>query len=142
MWPVFKGGEIHANIRIKEEEQKQAYYAYQKAVLAAIQDAEDSLVRYTTEQRRYLVLKNAEDSDASSANLAVQQYRAGLVTYINVLTAQSNMLSVRDQLAQSNAALATDLVAVYKALGGGWQGAGSSLPEHAEGATLDRLLKQ
>lgn len=126
MWPIFKGGEIHANIRAKKEEEKQAYYAYQKAVFAAIQDAEDSLARYTAEQRRFIVLQSAAKSDQSSASIAAQQYRAGLVNYISVLTAQSNALAARDQLAQSSASLATDLVSTYKALGGGWQPADES----------------
>jgi multidrug efflux system outer membrane protein len=140
MWPVFKGGEIHANIRAKEEEEKQAYYAYQKAVLAAIQDAEDSLARYTAEQRRFIVLQSAAKSDESSVNIAVQQYRVGLVNYISVLTAQSNALAARDQLAQSNASLATDLVSSYKALGGGWRPAKPDEPEQRD--LLDRVFSQ
>ena len=119
MWPIFHGGEIHANIRTKEEERQQAYYAYKKAVLIAIQDVEDSLSRYATERRRYVGLDSAAKSDASSYELAMQQYRAGLVNYISVLTVEADLLSARNQLTQSRATL-TDLVAVYKALGGGW----------------------
>jgi outer membrane protein TolC len=54
--------------------------------------------------------------------LVLQRYRVGLVIYMNVLVAQSSVPSARDQLAQQiRAALSTDLVGVYKALGGGWQ---------------------
>jgi outer membrane protein, multidrug efflux system len=120
VWPIFHGGEIRANIRSKKEDAKQAYYAYQKAVLGAVRDAEDALTRYTTEQQRLVQLERAVASGNSSAALARQQYRAGLVTYVNVLTAQANALSAQDQLEQSRQALATDLVSLYKALGGGW----------------------
>ncbi len=121
VWPIFQGGKIHANIRAKKEETQQAYYAYQKAVLGAVQDAEDALARYTTEQRRLVELERAESASGASANIALQQYRAGLVTYVNVLTAEATELSARDQLEQSRQIFATDLISLYKALGGGWQ---------------------
>jgi NodT family efflux transporter outer membrane factor (OMF) lipoprotein len=121
MWPLFEGGKTHANIRTKKEQAKQAYYAYQKAVLGALQDTEDALARYMTEQQRLMELRRAVQSATSSAMIAEQQYRAGLVTYVNVLTAQSNELSARNQLMQSQQALETNLVSLYKALGGGWQ---------------------
>jgi outer membrane protein TolC len=127
MWPIFHGGEIHANIRSKKEDAKQAYYAYQKAVLGAVRDAEDALIRYTTEQQRLTQLERAVASGNSSVALARQQYRVGLVTYVNVLTAQANALSAQDQLEQSRQALATDLVSLYKALGGGWQETNSAM---------------
>ena len=107
-WPIFHGGEAHANIRAKEEEEQQDYLAYQKAVLAAVQDSEDALVRYAAEQRRYLALGKALARDQSSTTIALQQYQAGLTNYVNVLTAQSNELQVNDQLAQSKQALAAD----------------------------------
>jgi NodT family efflux transporter outer membrane factor (OMF) lipoprotein len=120
VWPIFHGGQIQANIRAKEEERKQAYFAYQKAVLAAVQDVEGALTRYTTEQRRLTSLSATADSDKSSVEIAQQQYRAGTVAYVSVLTAQANYLNARDQMEQSRQAFATDLVSVYKALGGGW----------------------
>jgi len=120
-WPLFKGGEIRANIKQKQEEEQQAYYAYQKAVLGAVKDAEDALVRYTTEQQRLMALEQSVAFGQSSVTIAVQQYNAGTVNYVNVLTAQSNLFSAQDQLAQSRGQLATDLASLYKALGGGWQ---------------------
>jgi NodT family efflux transporter outer membrane factor (OMF) lipoprotein len=119
-WPLFHGGSAHANIRAKEEEEQQAYLAYQKAVLVAVQNAEDALVRYAAEQRRSLALQKALARDQSSTTIALQQYRAGLTNYVNVLTAQSNELQVNDQLAESRQALSADLASLYKALGGGW----------------------
>jgi multidrug efflux system outer membrane protein len=119
-WPIFHGGQIRANIRAKEEETQQAYLSYQQAVLKALQDSEDALARFTSERQRLLSLQTAVQSARSSERIAEQQYRAGLVTYLNVLTAQSTLLNAEDQLTQSRQALAQDLVSVYKALGGGW----------------------
>ncbi|HEY5049208.1 MAG TPA: efflux transporter outer membrane subunit [Rhizomicrobium sp.] len=119
-WPIFEAGKIHANIRANEEQQLQAYLAYRKAVLSALEDAEDALARYTTEQRRLLATREAAAAATSSVAIAQAQYRAGLTPFINVLTAQTNSLSSRDQLVQSQQALATDLASLFKALGGGW----------------------
>ena len=120
-WPIFHGGEARANIAAKDEERLQAYYAYQRAVLVAVQDAEDALVRYAAEQRRFVSLNEAVTRNRSSTAIALQQYQAGLTTYINVLTAQSTELQASDQLAQSKQALAVDVASLYKALGGGWK---------------------
>lgn len=121
MWPVFNGGKIHANIRAKEEEAEQAYYAYQKTVLGAVQNVEDALVRCATDRQSVAERERAEAFAGSSARIAAEQYRASLVTYLNVLTAQGNDLAARDALAQARQVLATDQVSLFKALGGGWQ---------------------
>jgi NodT family efflux transporter outer membrane factor (OMF) lipoprotein len=123
-WPIFHGGQIHANIRAKEEEEKQAYYAYQKAVLGGVQNAEDALVRYETEQQRFVALQEGAKTAEVSTALALQQYRSGLVIYTSVLQAQTTQLTAEDNLAQSRAALTADLVSLYKALGGGWKDEG------------------
>ncbi len=60
------------------------------------------------------------DAAANSLKIAQDQYKTGLVTFINVLQAENTLLNSRDQLAQSDAQVLSDLVSVYKALGGGW----------------------
>jgi NodT family efflux transporter outer membrane factor (OMF) lipoprotein len=119
-WPIFSAGKIEANIRSKEEDRNQAYFSYQKAVLGAVRDAEDALARYRTDQQRLIALERAAESGRSSVEISSQQYRAGLAPYLNVLSAEANYLSVSGQLVQSRQALVTDLVSLYKALGGGW----------------------
>jgi NodT family efflux transporter outer membrane factor (OMF) lipoprotein len=133
MWPVFHGGQIRANIRSKEDEADQAYFAYKKTILTAMQDVEDSLLRYDKDQERLLSLERAATSARSSSDIAYQQYRVGLAPYVNVLTAQANDLSAEVQLEQGRQALTTDLVSLYKALGGGW-----SLTDPKLGPPLDR----
>ncbi|HEX4533121.1 MAG TPA: TolC family protein, partial [Rhizomicrobium sp.] len=89
-----------------------------------IQDAEDALVRYQKEQHRFLSLRSAVETGRSSVALSKQQYNAGLVTYVNVLTSDQQYRQAQDQLVQSRQALAQDLISLYKALGGGWSSAG------------------
>ncbi len=118
--PIFNGGKTHANIHAKEEEAQQALLAYRAGVLGALRDAEDALIRETTEQQRRDSLEAAARSARSSARIALDQYRVGLTTYVNVLQAQATDLQAQDQLAQSQLQLSTDLISLYKALGGGW----------------------
>lgn len=119
-WPIFEGSALNANVRIKKEQREEAYLAYQKSVLTALQETEDDLARYSAEQRRLESLRQSRAAADSSLHIAEEQYRAGLVTFINVLDAQAALLKAQDDEAQSQQALADDLVALYKALGGGW----------------------
>ncbi|WP_174301150.1 efflux transporter outer membrane subunit [Caulobacter sp. S45] len=119
-WPVFQGGQIRGNIRAARAQQDQAYYTYQKTVLTALQDVEDSLARYQADQRRIVAQKASVDASANSLTIARQQYEVGLVTFINVLQAEQTDLNARNGLVQDEGQLAVDLTSLYKALGGGW----------------------
>ncbi len=119
-WPIFQGGQIRGNIRAARAQQDQAYYTYQKTVLTALQDVEDSLARYQADQRRIVAQKASVDASANSLMIARQQYQVGLVTFINVLQAEQTDLNARNGLVQDEGQLAVDLTSLYKALGGGW----------------------
>lgn len=119
-WPIFEAGRIRAGIRASREAELQAWLAWKKAVLAALRDAEDALARYSDEERHEKALEDSERAAASSETIARQQYTAGLVTFVNVLEAETALLNARDQLIQSREALALDLGTIFKSLGGGW----------------------
>jgi NodT family efflux transporter outer membrane factor (OMF) lipoprotein len=118
--PVFDGGRSHGEIGAAREERLQADLAYRKAVLGAFRDVEDALARYRSEDDRRGNLARSVTSAQNSLNIAEAQYRTGFVTYINVLQADDSLLNAQDQLTQSDAQLLSDLIALYKALGGGW----------------------
>ena len=118
--PIFEGGRIRANIAAAKEEREQAELAYRGAVLGAFRDVEDALARFKAEDDRRTSLEQSVTAAQSTLKIAQDQYRAGTVTFINVLQAQNALLKSRDQLTQSDAQALSDLVSVYKALGGGW----------------------
>jgi outer membrane protein TolC len=89
--------------------------------LTALQEVEDALVAYAIEQTRRADLIEALNQSEQSLSLARQQYEYGLVSFLNVLDAERNVFSAEDNLTQSNENVSTDLVGLYKALGGGWQ---------------------
>ena len=118
--PLFSAGKTRAAIGEAKEQAVQARIAYRGAVLGALRDAEDALARHRSEEARRAQLARAVDAAADSLTIAQNQYRVGLVTFLNVYTAENTLLNARDQLAQSDAQSAQDLISLYKALGGGW----------------------
>jgi NodT family efflux transporter outer membrane factor (OMF) lipoprotein len=118
--PIFDAGKTRASIRVAREENRQAEIAYQTSILVALREVEDDLARYTAEELRRTSLAQSVVASRNSLAIAEDQYRTGFVTFINVLTAENTLLNAEDQLTQSDAQVATDLVAIYKALGGGW----------------------
>jgi NodT family efflux transporter outer membrane factor (OMF) lipoprotein len=120
-WPIFDAGRIRANIEVRNAQQEQALTQYEKTVLAAFGDVETSLVNYAQEQERYRSLTAALAADRRAVEMANELYVRGLNSFLNVLDAQRSLYAAENDLAQSEAAMAANLVALYKALGGGWQ---------------------
>ena len=120
-WPIFAGGRIYWNIKLQDALQEEALAAYEKTVLTALQDVETALVAYAKEQEHYRSLAEAVDSNRQAVDLAMKLYLAGKTDFLNVTTAQRNLFVNEDLLTQSRRTLATNLVALYKALGGGWE---------------------
>ncbi|HWE46711.1 MAG TPA: efflux transporter outer membrane subunit [Caulobacteraceae bacterium] len=120
-WPIFDAGKGRANVRTAREKEVQAYAAYRKSVLGALKDVEDALSRYGAEQRRNAALGLAALSADRAYREAEGRYRSGLADFTTVLNSEGALFSAESQKAQSDGALATDLVSLYKALGGGWE---------------------
>jgi NodT family efflux transporter outer membrane factor (OMF) lipoprotein len=119
-WPVFDAGKIRANIEIRNAQQEQALKLYEKSVLGALGDVESALVNYSKEQTRYRSLLGAVDANRRALQMSNDLYTQGLIGFLNVLDAERALYSSENDLAQSEANMASNLVALYKALGGGW----------------------
>jgi NodT family efflux transporter outer membrane factor (OMF) lipoprotein len=117
---LFNREQLRQNLVIQTERQEQAARAYEGRVLAALQDVEDSLTALAQEQIRREHLTAAATAAEQAADLSLQLYTAGLRDFREVLDAQRSLLSLQDSLASSGAGVATDLVRLYKSLGGGW----------------------
>ena len=119
--PIFEGGALRANVRIAKAQAGQAALQYRSTVLKALQDVDNALVSYRTDQDRREALTRTVEANRISLQLATDSYRKGLVSFVTVLDAERQLAQTRQQLAQSTVSVTTDLIAVYKALGGGWQ---------------------
>jgi outer membrane protein, multidrug efflux system len=120
-WPIFQGGKIVANIEVQNARQEQALVSYQKIVLVSLQDVEDALVAYSKEQATRQSLTDAVAAAARADEISRELYARGLVDFLNVLINDRALYNLQDQLAVSTQKVSTDLVALYKALGGGWE---------------------
>jgi len=119
-WGIFKAGAIRQNIEAQSALQEQYLIAYEVAVLSALEEVENALVAYAEEQHRRDDLRKAMEAAKKAVDMAQHKYQAGLTDFSNVLDAQRSLLSFEDQLAQSDGAVTSNLVRLYKALGGGW----------------------
>ncbi len=120
-WRIFDAGRIRANIRIQNARQEQALATYEKTVLMSFEDVENALVSYAKEQIRHNSLKDARQTSQESFRIANRLYANGLVNFIDVLDAERSYYQAQDDLVQSDRDEAADLIALYKALGGGWE---------------------
>ena len=120
-WPVFDAGRIRSNIRVQGARQEQALIRYRQAVLSALRDVEDALSNYAAEQVRRQSLAEAVAADRQAVAVARDQYAQGVIDFLTVLDAERSLFRSEAALADSDRTVATDLVALYKALGGGWE---------------------
>ncbi len=119
-WPVFDGWRIRSNIEIQDARQEQAAAVYEQTVLLAFQEVENALTAYLNEQDRYVALTDAVRSSRLSRRLSNELYTGGLGPFLNVLEAQRAVYASQDAMVQSQTTIITNLISLYKALGGGW----------------------
>jgi outer membrane protein TolC len=120
-WPIFSAGRIRAQIRAADARADEAAARYEKAVLSALSDSETALNRYAAATSQLADLDAARAASAKALELARQRYHAGEDDLLNLLDAQSDY-SLTDQASvAARATQLTDLVSLYKALGGGWE---------------------
>src|SRR6266403_1716360 len=119
-WAAFDLGRVGAQIKIAHAQADADLAAYEASVLGALEETEGALVTYGRAQGRRELLTQAATASERASDLARQRFQGGLTDFVNVLEAERDVLSVQDSLAQSRTQTATALVAVYKALGGGW----------------------
>ena len=119
-WAAFDLGRVKQRINIARASTEASLAAYESAVLTALEETEGALIVYGRSQSRRDLLTEAARASEKASSLARQRFQGGLTDFVNVLDAERDALSDQDNLAQSRTQTATALVAVYKALGGGW----------------------
>jgi NodT family efflux transporter outer membrane factor (OMF) lipoprotein len=119
-WRLFESGRIRAAVEVQKALQEQDIITYHQTILGALQEVENALVASTKEQAHRDALVSAVAANRKAVELAEKLYIEGLTDFINVLQAQGALFSTENALVQSTASVSTNLVALYKALGGGW----------------------
>ncbi|MCB2186146.1 MAG: efflux transporter outer membrane subunit [Deltaproteobacteria bacterium] len=119
-WNIFSAGRIRAQIKVQDALTEQALYYYEKTILTAISEVESALAGFTGQKEREKALGVSVEAAKRSVELSMQLYRDGLTDFQTVLDSQRDLFNFEDQLAQARGAASSNLVSLYKALGGGW----------------------
>jgi NodT family efflux transporter outer membrane factor (OMF) lipoprotein len=121
VWPFLNYGRLENAVRVEDARLQQLLVGYRSVVLGAAQEVEDAMVGFLKAQQGLEYERNAVLAAQRSEELAVIQYREGAVDYQRVLDAQRSLLQGQNNLARARSSVATNLIALYKALGGGWE---------------------
>ncbi len=139
-WPIFNYGRIENGVRVEDARFQQSLIGYRDVVLRAAQEVEDALVGFLKSQDSVVFEQGSVKAAQRSVEIALIQYREGAVDYQRVLDAQRSLLQEQNALAQTRSSVVTSLIALYKALGGGWE-ARQGQPIVAE-PTRDEMAKR
>lgn len=120
-WPILDWGKIRSNIDVRNEQLAQSLIRYEQVVLASFEDVEGSLLRLVSSQEQYAALSRAVDASRRAVQLAQDLYQTGNVDFRTVLENQRTLYDAEDQAVSSHTNALTNLIALYKSLGGGWE---------------------
>jgi len=123
--PIFDAGKRAAKVAEKIADRDEKIADWQAAVRSAVEETENALIALDRERAHNIALRRTVAAYADALKVSDVQYDAGLATFLNVLDSGRSLASQRDNLAASDVQLAIDAIALYKALGGGWQNVGT-----------------
>jgi NodT family efflux transporter outer membrane factor (OMF) lipoprotein len=119
-WRIFDANQLINEVRVANAQQEASLINYKRTVLQSFSDVEDALVAYAQDQNRTKALADSVSANQRAVDLSNQLYTRGLGDFLNVLDAERQLFAAQTDLAASQTAVDTDLVQLYKALGGGW----------------------
>src|SRR5262249_53221069 len=124
-WAAFDLGRVHARVAGARARTNTTVAEYEQTVLKALEETENALVTHARTRDQLIHASDAAESSAAAAKLARVRYEGGIVDFLEVLDAERTQLVAEDQLARTPTEPAASLIAVYKAVGGAWEGAPS-----------------
>src|SRR6202051_957706 len=119
--PIFEGGKLRGTLALRESQQREAAVLFQKTVLRAWKEVDDALTAYREAQLRRADVARSVVENTAALRAATQRYSEGAIDFLNVIAAQTQLLQSENDLADSDTQIATNLVNLYRALGGGWE---------------------
>jgi NodT family efflux transporter outer membrane factor (OMF) lipoprotein len=120
-WPILHYGRLQNNVRVQDARLQEQLVNYQNTVLTAMREVEDALVGFFKNREQIVDLKASVEASKRSVDIALSQYKQGIEDYNRVLNAQQFLVQQQDKLTSAQGDLARYLIALYKALGGGWE---------------------
>jgi NodT family efflux transporter outer membrane factor (OMF) lipoprotein len=120
-WPVLDFGTLDARIEVADYRAREALLRYKANVLGAVQAVDQAIAGYNAEQNRLNSLSRARSAAVDAVKLSSERYERGLTDFLNVLDAERQQFELEAQYVIARRMAAVQLVALYKAIGGGWE---------------------
>ena len=143
-WNILNGKRIQNNIAIQQARFRQSLARYQDTAIKAVRDVEDALINHQGYLEQWDAFRLAVDEDKNAVALSLQRYKAGKANFQRVLDAQQQLLDDHQQSIEAKTQAITQLVRLYKAAGGGWEGGGqsASFGGHSNGFAIETMPQQ
>jgi NodT family efflux transporter outer membrane factor (OMF) lipoprotein len=119
--PIFQGGRLTGNLALKESRHREAAIEFQKTLLRAWKEVDDAQTAYAQAQKRRTAAMRAAEQDRIALGVSRERYQEGLVDFLNVNASLAQLLRSENDLVESEVEMASQLVKLYRALGGGWE---------------------
>jgi outer membrane protein TolC len=119
--PIFEAGRLRGNLVLRESREREAALIFQKTVLRAWKEVDDAITAYREAQLRRSQVARSVTENQAALQAARQRYSEGAIDFLNVIATQAQLLQSENDLADSDTQIATYLVSLYRALGGGWE---------------------
>lgn len=120
-WPLLDFGTLDSIVQVQDLRTREMLYNYRRAILLAVEEVDNAIGNYTAQRDRLDRLNDAVAASQRVATLATQRYQQGLTTYLDVIDAQRELYNLQEQQAQAEESVVLQYIALYKALGGGWE---------------------
>jgi NodT family efflux transporter outer membrane factor (OMF) lipoprotein len=128
VWNIFDYGRLKNDVLVQDARFQQLYEIYQDTVLRAAREVDDAAVLFATNRTQVDILDQAVQAARRALDIATIQYREGMVDFERVLDSQRSLFAQEDRLVAARGSVAQSLIALYKAIGGGWQPARGQPP--------------
>lgn len=120
-WTIFSGGQLVNATRLAKAQLDQAVNQFNQTILTAVQETDNAMNAYRNSVKQIVALREVCNQGVETLKLSIELYKQGLSPFQNVLDAQRSMLTYENQLVQARGSSLLQLIALYKALGGGWR---------------------
>jgi NodT family efflux transporter outer membrane factor (OMF) lipoprotein len=119
--PIFEGGQLRGTLALRESRQREAATFFHETVLRAWKEVDNALTAYREAQNRRADVARSVAENKTALQAARQRYSEGAIDFLNVNSTQTQLLQSENDLAESDTLIATDIVSLYRSLGGGWE---------------------
>ena len=119
-WTIFSGGKLMNATKLAKAQLDESINQFNQTVLTAIQETENAMTSYSNSIKEIVALREVRNQGQETLTLSLDLYKQGLTPFQNVLDAQRSLLSYENQLVQARGNSLLQLIALYQALGGGW----------------------